>query len=129
MNAESTTDRESPNPYASPREVATGDVDQNRREVGQRVIDLHHQTIGFWMLGGTGVVAMMVAAGAVLLANKLPLAAKWDWADDVLRIGGFLLGVASAPTSAICLIWGCVSRVQWFVAKKRLSLYEQEGAS
>lgn len=111
-------DRETPNPFQSPRTVATGEVPAINREAGPRVRDLKHQTLGFAFLAATSLVAIGVALGAIAMADALSLAPPWDWLDTVLRVATIVCAVVGVPTLLVCLPWTVVSAGQWAMASR-----------
>lgn len=97
------TDRESPNPFASPQTVSTGDAKSPPRELGPRLRDLKHQTIGFAVLTLTGLVALGVAIGLGWFVFEAEQNQQWDsFFVPMAGFLGILIGFAGAPLAIVC---------------------------
>ncbi|WP_425396920.1 hypothetical protein [Aeoliella sp.] len=106
-------DRESPNPFESPRTVATGDAKEPPLELGPRLRDLKYQIIGFAVLAVTGAIGIAVAAGLFVFANNLSISPRWDWIDSVLRFVGVVLVAIGIPLFGLCAPWTLKCAVQF----------------
>ncbi|MCO6046686.1 hypothetical protein NG895_22550 [Aeoliella sp. ICT_H6.2] len=95
------TDRESPNPFASPQTVSTGDAKSPPRELGPRLRDLKHEAIGFAVLALTGVVAFLVAAGLLWFA----MGAQESWMHVAIHALGIPLAALGVITAIVCGLW------------------------
>lgn len=126
MTTYPTTDCEPPNPYASPQEVATGDVVQDRREVGQLVIDLRHQTIGFALLTGTGLIGLLLAGTASWFMAGPAWTGLWGWLQLLLGYLSIPLAMICVPLAAICGPWTLLSAAQWRIASSANRRFQEQ---
>ncbi len=120
------SDRETPNPFQSPRTLATRGDAPVVREAGAKVRDLNNQTVGFAVMTFTAIVAVVVGVGSFWLGELLSGQPGWGFLDFCLHATGLLLVFSAAPAIVVFAGWTLLSAAKWAMHARTGSTIKSE---